>query len=67
MGPMSLKQWLQSRLLPAVLRVDSWKDRYGIKPQPKFERKTFRTGESGHEILEALAENLAQKQTRLGG
>jgi len=43
-GPMTWKESLSSKLVPAMIRYTSFKLRHDIGQQPEFTRRTFRTG-----------------------
>jgi haloalkane dehalogenase len=43
-GPMTPKERLMSKLVPAMLRYTALKLRHNIKQQPQFSRRTFRMG-----------------------
>jgi radical SAM superfamily enzyme YgiQ (UPF0313 family) len=52
-GPMSWKEQLQARAVPALLRYTAFKLRYGIGQQPAFSRRSYRM--PGIEWARALA------------
>jgi hypothetical protein len=43
-GPMTRREHLAAKLVPAMLRYTAFKLRHNIGEQPEFTRRTFRTG-----------------------
>jgi hypothetical protein len=49
-GPMTQKEHMVSRLVPAMLRYTSFKLRHNIRQQPRFSRRTFRMGKRARHL-----------------